>query len=65
MTLDTKRYSIELRTYSDDGDDYSEDYYDFDTREDCRAFYKANRSQVHNVLDYGESGQDEPRHINF
>ena len=59
-----KRYSIELRVYSEDGDDYSEDYYDFDTREECRAFWKQNRSQVHNVLDY--EGRDcNPIHINF
>tara|TARA_R110002050_G_C8775651_1_gene500808 strand:- start:395 stop:577 length:183 start_codon:yes stop_codon:yes gene_type:complete len=59
-----KRYSIELRVYSEDGDDYSEDYYDFDTREECRAFWKANRSQVHNVLDYQDRDHD-PIHIHF
>jgi len=26
------RYSVELRQYSEDGDDYSEDYYEFETR---------------------------------
>ena len=58
------RYSIELRSYSEDGEDYSEDYYEFETREECRAFYKANRSQVHSVLDY--QGRDHnPVHINF
>ena len=28
------RYMVELRSYSEDGDDYSEDHYAFETRED-------------------------------
>ena len=59
-----KRYSIELRFYSEDGEDYSEDHYDFDTVDQCRAFCKQNRSQVHSVLDY-EAKDCDPRYISF
>jgi hypothetical protein len=59
-----KRYSIELRVYSEDGDSYSGGYYDFDTIEQCRAFCKQNRSQVHSVLDY-EDRDGNPRYFSF
>ena len=46
------RYSVELRTHSEDGDDYSEDHYDFDTREDAIQFASKYRGKVHSVLEY-------------
>ncbi len=59
-----KRYSIKLRVYSEDEGEYSADYYDFDTIEQCRAFCKQNRSQLHSVLDY-EARDGNPRYISF
>lgn len=52
------RYMVELRSYSEDGDDYSEDHYDFETREECIKFAKQNRSQVHSVHDYQDRDCD-------
>ena len=58
------RYSVELRQYSEDGDDYSEDYYEFETRSEAITFASKNRSQVHSVLDYEDRDYD-PKHINI
>ena len=46
------RYSVELRRYTEDGDDYIEDHYDFETKEECIKFAIRNANQVHSVLDY-------------
>ena len=59
-----KRYSIGLRVYSEHREDYSVDYYNFDTVDQCRAFCKQNRNQVHSVLDY-EAKDCDPRYISF
>lgn len=52
MTFINMRYSVELRQYSEDGDDYSEDYYAFETRREAIEFASENKSKVHSVLDY-------------
>ena len=52
------RYSVELRTHSEDGDDYSEDHYDFDTREDAIQFASKYRGEVYSVLDYEDRDYD-------
>jgi|TARA_R110000850_G_scaffold13072_2_gene42874 hypothetical protein len=60
------RYSVELRRYSDDGDDYSEDYYEFEERDEAIRFAKKNRNEVHSVLDYGSEGKTyDPKYINL
>lgn len=46
------RYMVELRSYTEDGDDYNEDHYAFSTREECLDFARRNRSEVHSVHDY-------------
>ena len=58
------RYSVELRKYSEDGDDYSEDHYEFETRSEAITFASENRGQVHSVLDY-EDRDYNPKHINI
>jgi hypothetical protein len=58
------RYSVELRTHSEDGDDYSEDHYEFETRAEAITFASENRGQVHSVLDY-EDRDYNPKHINI
>ena len=58
------RYSVELRQYSEDGDDYIEDYYEFETRAEAITFVSKNRGQVHSVLDY-EDRDYNPKHINI
>ena len=52
------RYMVELRSYSEDGDYYSEDHYAFETREECIRFAKQNRGQVHSVNDYQDRDYD-------
>jgi hypothetical protein len=52
------RYMVELRSYSEDGDDYSEDHYAFETREECIKFASKNRSEVHSVHDYQDRDHD-------
>ena len=46
------RYSVELRTHSENGYDYSSYHYDFDNREDAIQFASKCRDEVHSVLDY-------------
>ena len=58
------RYSVELRQYSEDGDDYSEDHYEFETRSEAITFASENRSQVYSVLDY-EDRDYNPKYINI
>ena len=60
------RYSVELRQYSEDGDDYSEEHYDFETIEETIVFASKNGNQVHSVLDYGSGGKTyNPKYINI
>ena len=60
------RYLVELRQYSEDGDDYSEDHYGFETRAEAITFASKNRSKIYSVLDYGSEGKDyDPKHINI
>ena len=58
------RYAIELREYSEDGEDYSENHYEFETIEECKKFFRENSSKVHSVLDY-EDRDYNPRNIFF
>jgi hypothetical protein len=58
------RYSVELRRYTEDGDDYIEDHYDFETKEECIKFATRNANQVHSVLDY-EDRDHNPKYINI
>tara|TARA_R110000744_G_scaffold210286_2_gene329381 strand:- start:2446 stop:2631 length:186 start_codon:yes stop_codon:yes gene_type:complete len=60
------RYSVELRRYSEDGEDYSEDYIEFKERDEAIRFAKKNRNEVHSVLDYGSEGKNyDPKYINI
>ena len=60
------RYSVELRRYSEDGEDYSEDHYEFETRAEAITFASKNRSKIHSVLDYGSEGKTyNPKYINI
>lgn len=58
------RYSVELREYFENGEDYVEDYYEFETRSEAIKFASKNRSQVHSVLDY-EDRDHNPKYINI
>jgi hypothetical protein len=60
------RYSVELRRYSEDGDDYSEAHYEFETRAEAITFASKNFKTYHSVLDYGSEGKTyDPKNINI
>ena len=46
------RYSVELRKYTEDGEDYIEDHYEFSTKTECIKFAIKNANNVYSVLDY-------------
>ena len=47
----TKRYSVELRRHTEDGD-YSEDHYMFETKQECIEFANHYKKYVYSVQDY-------------
>tara|TARA_R110000765_G_scaffold348437_1_gene438546 strand:- start:90 stop:269 length:180 start_codon:yes stop_codon:yes gene_type:complete len=57
------RYSVELREYFENGEDYVEKHYDFETIEETIVFASKNGNQVHSVLDY-EDRDHNPKYIN-
>jgi len=52
------RYSVELRSYTECGDDYIEEHYSFDTRTEAIMFARVNRSKVYSVQDYQDRDYD-------
>lgn len=46
------QYSVELRNYTESGDDYIEEHYDFDTKSEAIAFAKKHIRQLFSILDY-------------
>ena len=59
----TKRYSVELRRHTEDGD-YSEDHYMFETKQECIDFANHYKKYVYAVQDYEDRDYD-PVDINF
>ena len=52
------RYSVELRKYTEDGEDYIEDHYEFSTKTECIKFAIKNANYVYSVLDYEDRNYD-------
>ena len=48
------RYSVELREHTESGDDYTEEHYDFETKEDAVKFARKYIADLHSILDYGK-----------
>ena len=46
------RYSVELRKFTEDGDDYIEEHYEFETRDRAMEFARLNRRYLYSVLYY-------------
>ena len=59
----TKRYSVELRRHTEDGD-YSEDHYMFETKQECIDFANHYKKYVYAVQDYEDRDYD-PIDMNF
>ena len=59
----TKRYSVELRRHTEDGD-YSEDHYMFETKQECIDFANHYKKYVYAVQDY-EDRDYNPVDINW
>ena len=59
----TKRYSVELRRHTEDGD-YSEDHYMFETKQECIDFANHYKKYVYAVQDYEDRDYD-PIDISF
>ena len=59
----TKRYSVELRRHTEDGD-YSEDHYMFETKQECIEFANHYKKYVYSVQDYEDRDYD-PIDMNF
>jgi len=53
----TKRYSVELRRHTEDGD-YSEDHYMFETKQECIEFANHYKKYVYAVQDYEDRDYD-------
>ena len=45
-------YSVELRVHTEDGEDYSENHYDFDTKREAIEFADKNQGDLHSVIEY-------------
>ena len=45
-------YSVELRKFTEDGDDYIEEHYEFESRARAMEFARLNKRYLHSVLDY-------------
>jgi len=56
-------FSVELREPSEDGDDYSENHYDFETKAEAMKFANKHAGQVHSVLHYEEGQNSDPRDL--
>jgi hypothetical protein len=48
---------VELREYFDCGD-YTEEHYDFDTKEKCLQFARENKADVYAIHDYEDRNYD-------
>ena len=59
----TKRYSVELRRHTEDGD-YSEDHYMFETKQECIDFANHYKKYVYSVQCYEDRDYD-PVDISF
>jgi len=51
------RYSVELRQHDEYGD-YTENHYEFETRQEAMEFARKNAGDVHSVLDYEDRDYD-------
>lgn len=51
------RYSVELRHHDEYGD-YTENHYDFETRQEAMEFAYKYAGDVHSVLDYEDRDYD-------
>ena len=63
---DKDEYSVEVREATSDGDDYTENHYDFDTAEEVRDFIKNEMSEdesVHSVLFYRAGTDSNPKDV--
>ena len=45
-------YLVELRKYTEDGEDYIEEHYEFETKDRAMEFARLNRRYLYVVLDY-------------
>ena len=62
---DKDSYSVEVREPTRDGDDYTEDHYDFDTADEVKDFIKelTEDEGVHSVLFYPAGTSSDPRDV--
>jgi hypothetical protein len=58
MSKEVENYNVELRVHfeRDGEDDYTEDDYQFDTREEAMKFANKYAGEVHDVLEYYKEG---------
>ena len=58
-----KRYNVELRPHTDDGDYHEEDY-EFDALQEAISFAREKRRDFYALTDYGSEGKKyDPRDI--
>jgi len=60
-----KQYNVEVREPLQDGDDYSEEDYEFDTPEEVKKFIKglSSNESVHSVLYYAPGTNCNPKDL--
>ncbi len=45
-------YSVELRVHTEDGSDYSENHFDFETKAEAFKFADENQGDLHSIIEY-------------
>ena len=61
--MDKDEWNVELRVHTEDGDDYSEEDFQFDSREEAMKFANDNAGDVHDVLFYAAGTNSNPKSI--
>jgi len=56
-------YSVELRKFTEDGDDYIEEHYEFETRARAMEFGRINRRYLYSILEYTDGKNYNPKDI--
>ena len=63
MDTNNPRFSVELREFTESGDDYTENHYEFHTEAEAVAFARDNRKYLYNILEYAPGKNYDPNDI--
>ena len=56
-------YSVELRKYTEDGDDYIEEHYEFESHARAMEFARLNKKNLYSILEYTDGKDYDPKDI--